>query len=263
MDYSEAEDLNGHQVDVGRMHEALAAAGGSIGGGDLVLDIGGGAGMHSAFIAASAGRVICTDFSDQNARFGGQFIKLLSEKFLRNGHDFPIDKLEFHAVDATSLIYRDGLFDLVVSFNAFEHIPDPALALAEMLRVVKPGGLVYLSFDPIWTCDSGSHFQHRVAGPWQHLLSSDDDYAQAMREAGADAFEVAEYRQAMNRKSLAYYREVFDAARPCADFLVEYQWSGCTAPENATHPNFALCRQAGYSEEELLARGMAKVLRKR
>ncbi len=46
--------------------------------------------------------------------------------------------------DAQRLPFRDAAFDAVVSFAALEHIPDPRRVVAEMLRVLKPGGRVYL-----------------------------------------------------------------------------------------------------------------------
>ena len=218
--------------------------------------------MHSAMLAEQVGKVICTDFSDQNARFGGEFVKLLHEKFERNGYSFPIEKFEFHEVDATRLIYRDELFDGVVSFNAFEHIPDPQAALAEIFRVTKPGGLIYVSFDPIWTSDSGSHFQHRVAAPWDHLLTTDGEFGMKIIEAGGSAGEVNEYRHAMNRRRLCYYRDMFAKFRARGNTVSEMEWSGCTHPENVHHANFIRCQAEGYSKEELLFRGMYKLIKK-
>ena len=211
-------------------------------------------------LAGRVGKILCTDFSDQSARFGGEFVKLLHEKFVRNGYAFPISAFEFHAVDATKLIYRDGLFDLVVSFNALEHIPDPGLAISEMIRVARPGGLIYITFDPIWTCDSGSHFQHRVPEPWRHLL--DPAFAEAIVQAGGSQDEANEYRVAMNRKRLADYRAAFEAVRGRVDYLMETEWSGCVHPNHLKHPNFKRCLDAGYSRDELLTRGMAKLIRK-
>lgn len=261
--YSESNDLADHRNDIDRMLEAFSAAGCAWSSDAVVLDMGGGAGMHSAFLAADVGKIICSDFIDQNARFGGEFIKLLHEKFVRNGYGFPIDRIEFHTVDATRMPYCDALFDVVVSFNAFEHIPSPRHALLEALRVVKPGGLVYISFDPLWTSDSGSHFQHRVTEPWRHLLDDDDAFADAIVEAGGTAEEAAEYRSAMNRKRLAEYREVFDSVRDRTEYLVEYEWTGCVLPTHPDHPNYKRCRKAGYSEEELMTRGMTKLIRKK
>jgi ubiquinone/menaquinone biosynthesis C-methylase UbiE len=60
---------------------------------------------------------------------------------------------ELHAVtegvlqmDATNLDFPDGEFDAVVSIHAIEHIPDLDAALAEMVRVVRPGGALVLVY---------------------------------------------------------------------------------------------------------------------
>jgi len=45
--------------------------------------------------------------------------------------------------------FPDETFDRIVSISVFEHIPEPALAelLAEVKRILKPGGLVVLTID--------------------------------------------------------------------------------------------------------------------
>jgi len=42
--------------------------------------------------------------------------------------------------DAMAMTFEDGSFDFIYSYHALEHIPDPVKALAEMSRVLKPGG---------------------------------------------------------------------------------------------------------------------------
>ena len=46
--------------------------------------------------------------------------------------------------DAHHLALRDASIDCVVSTGTFEHIAEPARALAEFQRVLKPGGLVHI-----------------------------------------------------------------------------------------------------------------------
>ena len=41
--------------------------------------------------------------------------------------------------DATALAFADETFDFIFSYHALEHIDDPAKALQEMRRVMKPG----------------------------------------------------------------------------------------------------------------------------
>lgn len=49
------------------------------------------------------------------------------------------------AHDAQALPFRDGSFDRAMLLEALYFIPDPRRALAEMARVVKPGGALLLS----------------------------------------------------------------------------------------------------------------------
>jgi SAM-dependent methyltransferase len=48
---------------------------------------------------------------------------------------------EFMQMDARALTFEDNNFDFVYSFHALEHIPEPQRALAEMNRVLRPGGV--------------------------------------------------------------------------------------------------------------------------
>lgn len=262
MSYSEADDIATHVDDVKNLHDILTYVGLPHAVAGRILDVGGGGGVHSALLAREGARVICTDFIDQNARYGGAFMQLLHEKMARHQLDFDLRAMEFHAADAMDMPYRDNNFDMVVSFNALEHIPCPDRAVAEMLRVLKPGGLLYITFDPMWSCDSGSHFGHRVPLPWQHLIDSDDEFVARMRAAGAAGEEIDDYCFAMNRQRLDAYREVFARCRAQAEMLSEFEWSGCTDPGNPDHPNFQRCLELGYRPEELMTRGMRKLMRK-
>ena len=45
--------------------------------------------------------------------------------------------------DVMALPYDDQSFDVVMAAHVLEHLPDPQRALAEMIRVLKPGGMVF------------------------------------------------------------------------------------------------------------------------
>jgi ubiquinone/menaquinone biosynthesis C-methylase UbiE len=46
--------------------------------------------------------------------------------------------------DAKALNYSDVEFDWVISNSIVHHIPDPELSMREMLRVLRPGGLLFV-----------------------------------------------------------------------------------------------------------------------
>lgn len=48
--------------------------------------------------------------------------------------------LRVFPVDSALLPFADGAFDVVLSFDVFEHLPDTKLHLAQVRRVLRPGG---------------------------------------------------------------------------------------------------------------------------
>jgi SAM-dependent methyltransferase len=160
--------------------------------------------------------------------------------------------------DAMKLPYRDDYFDLVVSVNAFEHIPNPIVALHEALRVTKGGGVIYLTFDPVWTADSGNHFSHLVQEPWAHLICDTEEFCARMTRAGAEDYATQEFRMGMNRMPASLYRDDFPlelTALGASSFHIE-KWTGCTRDEFVNHPNrFAAAKLLGCHPDDLLIRG--------
>ncbi len=68
-------------------------------------------------------------------------------------------RLHFSVQDATALLYAPDSFDAVVISNALHIMPHPELALAEIKRVLKPGGILYA---PTFVHGRGAGFRLRA-----------------------------------------------------------------------------------------------------
>ena len=66
--------------------------------------------------------------------------------------------------DGCQLPLADGSFDVSFSSNVVEHVKDPWLFLDELVRVVRPGGLVFMAFTN-WLSPFGGH----ETSPWHYL----------------------------------------------------------------------------------------------
>ena len=94
-----------------------------------VLDVCCGPGMLAAGVLERGAEAIGLDFSLEAVE--------LASKLVPNGH--------FERGDAQALPYAAESFDAVLCGYGLMHLPEPAAALREMLRVLRPGGRTALS----------------------------------------------------------------------------------------------------------------------
>lgn len=53
-----------------------------------------------------------------------------------------LDQVRFVQADIVELPFPDGAFDLCISYNGLHCLPDPHAGVAELARVLRPGGLL-------------------------------------------------------------------------------------------------------------------------
>jgi acyl-CoA synthetase (AMP-forming)/AMP-acid ligase II/ubiquinone/menaquinone biosynthesis C-methylase UbiE len=107
--------------------------------GQAALDLGCGTGAEVrqiADIVGPCGRAVGVDMSQG----------LLAEARARTASRATV---EYVACDAHALAFSDGEFDAAREERMLQHVADPAAVIAEMARVVRPGGRV-VAMEPDW-----------------------------------------------------------------------------------------------------------------
>jgi ubiquinone/menaquinone biosynthesis C-methylase UbiE len=102
--------------------------------GDRVLELGPGPGYftpHAARAVSPDGCVVAADLQPE----------MLAELRRRLGPE-GLPAVRLLAADATRLPFRDGSFDAAFLVAVLGEVPDSARALAELRRVLRPGGVV-------------------------------------------------------------------------------------------------------------------------
>jgi SAM-dependent methyltransferase len=151
--------------------------------------------------------------------------------------------------DAGRLPLRDHALDVVFSNSVFEHLAEPETVMREAARVLRPGGVAYVSV-AIFTSEAGCHDPRIFAGRrdalpyWSHLR---DGYADLVRP---NAF--------LNRWRLDQWRE-----------CVAREWPGASVEvhlDEHKRPELDRLRGSGelgaFRDEELLADDVVALWRK-
>jgi SAM-dependent methyltransferase len=104
---------------------------GPIGEGNLVVDIGCGAGMDLLVAAKSV---------DSNGRaIGVDMTEAMMEKASAAAREAGLNNVEVRLGDAMSLPLEDESVDVVISNGVLNLVPDKSVAYGEVFRVLKPG----------------------------------------------------------------------------------------------------------------------------
>lgn len=131
--------------------------------GDRVLDLGCGAGRHAFEVYRRGGRVVALDQNPEEIR---QVSDMFGAMALAGEAPAGASATAVRS-DALRLPFPDGAFDKVIISEVLEHIHSDERAIAEVARVLKPGGLLAVTVPRWWperVCWALSDAYHQVEG---------------------------------------------------------------------------------------------------
>jgi SAM-dependent methyltransferase len=114
--------------------------------GRTVVDVGGGAGYFTAAFGDRGAHGLLVEPDPGELRSRGEPRR---DAVVGDGHRLPV---------------QDSSVDVSFSSNVLEHVSDPAGFIDELVRVTRPGGIVYLSYT-LWLSPWGGH----ETSPWHFL----------------------------------------------------------------------------------------------
>jgi ubiquinone/menaquinone biosynthesis C-methylase UbiE len=162
-------------------------------GEELALDSGTGAGTLALALAPLVREVVGVD--------------IVPELLERARALAPLN-VTFVEGDATSLPFEDGSFDLTCSRRTLHHIARPERAVAELVRVTKPGGKVFVDdqiapVDPLAALDL-DRFEH--ARDPSHTRTLPDIDLRHLFEANGLVLQRSTFQS--HRRELGYYLDL-------------------------------------------------------
>ena len=140
--------------------------------GMMILDAGCGQGRHSLELVRRGCPAVAMDLNGEDLRVTNYVVAALKKEMQAEpgvgragsagkcGHQGPGAFLAMCG-DALHLPFPEGRFDRIICSEVLEHVLDPGQALAELTRVLKPGGLVALSVPTPFS-------------EWAYWMASDD-----------------------------------------------------------------------------------------
>lgn len=155
-------------------------------------------------------------------------------------------------MDATKMGFEDDRFGFVYSFSVFEHIDRPQAAVEEVARVLKPGGVCYLSLH-LYTSANGHHDfrfgDEEPLPPWAHLRPAYQD------EVRPNAY--------LNRIRLPEWEEMFQSSMPGVIFFHDSHLDQDLPKHQAALRELRAGGEAAdYTDEELMTVNLIAMWRK-
>lgn len=171
---------------------------------DVALDVGTGTGHTAIALATRVARVTGTDVTPE----------MLAEARALAGRR-GVGNVTFEIADVEALPYVDGSFDIVTCRRALHHFLRPEAALAEMRRVMRPGGRLVIDDRSVPDDADVDEVMNRldILHDGSHVREyRPRELADMVAAAGFDVTDVETYTQHRPLTSLTATAEPEDAA---------------------------------------------------
>src|SRR5206468_12999229 len=90
--------------------------------------------------------------------------------------------------DLQQLEYPTGAFDVALTREVLEHVPDITAALRELARILLPGGVMLSTFPFRWGSEKGLPMARLKDGQIEHLVEAPEYHSDPHRPEGALVF---------------------------------------------------------------------------
>lgn len=152
-----------------------------------------------------------------------------------------------------------GKYDLIMSWSVFEHLADPKIALENVIHLLNPGGLFYLSIH-LYTANNGHHDIRAFTGQenrlplWGHLRASTRSLIHP--SAYLNQWRLAQWRSLFGKLTPGYI-ELLERNDDCPYFIprltrdIRAELSEYTDEELFTVNSIYSWRKASYSGEAM------------
>jgi ubiquinone/menaquinone biosynthesis C-methylase UbiE len=111
---------------------------------DPVLDAGCGSGTKTFQLVRRGYRVVGVDLSEKILEIAAKGIAAAGMQ----------DSVTLRCEDLTSLTFEDGRFGKILCWGVLMHVPDVERAVAELVRVARPGAVIVVSEGNMWSAQA-------------------------------------------------------------------------------------------------------------
>lgn len=140
--------------------------------GERILDMGCGGGRHAFALYRQGADVVALDMDEKELKDVAEMFEAMAAE-----GEVPAGATATTVRgNAYSLPFEDNSFDKIIAAEVMEHLPEDTLAMAELTRVLKPGGIIAVSV-PRWlpekVCWALSDDYHEVEGGHVRIYRGD------------------------------------------------------------------------------------------
>jgi ubiquinone/menaquinone biosynthesis C-methylase UbiE len=145
--------------------------------GSVVLDVGTGTGVFIPYLLGSigdSGRIVALDFA---------------EEMIRKARDKAFEgNINYLQADITKIPLLDNIFEYVVCYSSFPHFQDKPGAVAEIKRVLKPGGKLLICHTSSRT--DINHIHHQIELMKKDTLPDSNEMESLLSTAGFTGIKI-------------------------------------------------------------------------